>query len=353
MHAYHRRDWLVSAAAALAAAPLTASASPPETEANPRIAAVLLPIVARSIRLPTTSLTPLVVTAIAADPRGQLLAAAGDDHRIHIFRAATLSHVQSLDGHRDRVRSLAFDSSGNRLASTGNDGQLITWDREASFQLQQRRTEAPALARLCWSPQGDSIAAVGFNHRVYLFGSHGKIPRLQCDCRDLRAVAFRSDGQVLAVAGRSGDLHLFDLQSGQLASEIPLHRGRIQDLVFDTQTARVICVSDDGDATVLDSHTGHLIHRIPVTTSKLFAVAVIGDQLAATAGSDNEIRILNTERGEVVRTLPGHYGSVSALSAAGDWLFSGSYDTTLRRWPIAAIAGSGQRIAEGDPRLDR
>ena len=40
-------------------------------------------------------------------------------------------------------------------------------------------------------------------------------------------------------------------------------------------------------------------------------------------------------------------------AAAGGSLFSGSYDATLRRWSIGDIDASGQRIAEGDPRIDR
>jgi hypothetical protein len=55
----------------------------------------------------------------------------------------------------------------------------------------------------------------------------------------------------------------------------------------------------------------------------------------------------------LVRRIEGHQGSVSSLDAGGGMLFSGSYDTTLRRWAIAEIESGRQRIAEGDPRIDR
>jgi hypothetical protein len=55
----------------------------------------------------------------------------------------------------------------------------------------------------------------------------------------------------------------------------------------------------------------------------------------------------------VVQKLEGHTGSVSTLAASGGLLFSGSYDATLRRWSIGDIQASSQRIAEGDPRIDR
>lgn len=347
-----RRRWLMSAAAAVAAAP--ACAEEPRTAAQPsQLAAAQLPVTSRSIRLRSVRETPLVVTAIAADPRGELLAAAGDDHLIRVLRAATLSELQTIDGHRDLVRTLCFDSSGNRLVSAGNDGQLLVWDREQEFKLQQRWEGTPALARVCCAHDGSSIAAVGFSNEVYVIGEPFAQHRLACDCRDLRAIAYRDDGRLLAVAGRSGELHLFDPVAGRLIVHQPLHQSRIHDLVFHTGSSRLICVAADGRVTVFDCDRQAVVHDLAVTTSKLFAVAVLNDTLIATAGSDNAIYLVDTQRGEVVRTLTGHHGSVSTLAAAGDWLFSGSYDATLQRWPIAAIAERGQRIAEGDLRLDR
>ena len=89
------------------------------------------------------------------------------------------------------------------------------------------------------------------------------------------------------------------------------------------------------------------------TTGKLFAVAILNRQLIAVAGSDNMIRIVNTDDGTVIRKLDGHAGSVSTLASSGGVLFSGGYDASLRRWSIGDVELSGQRIAEGDPKLDR
>jgi len=347
-----RSGWLLSAAVALTTAPVLAD-SPPRTGDNPRIAAAQPPVTSRSIRLRTARETRLVVTAIAADPRGELVAAAGDDHSIRILRAATLAEIKTIDGHRDVVRTLCFDASGQKLGSAGNDGQLMVWDREQAFQLHKAWQGTPALAQVRCSPVGSSLAAVGFDNEVYIMGGPAKRPRFECDCRDLRAVAYRGDGRLLAVAGRSGDLHLFDLKDGRLISDHRLHRSRIHDLAFHGESNQVISVGDDGRLTIFDSDRGEVIDEVAVTSSKLFTVARLNETLVATAGSDNAIYIVDTRRGVVTRTLTGHHGSVSALASAGDWLFSGSYDATLQRWSLAAIVGSGQRIAEGDTKLDR
>lgn len=312
-----------------------------------------LPIPARTIRLTRPGQSPAVVTAIAADPRGQYVAASGDDHAIRILLMSNMTTVQTLTGHRDVIRTMAFDPSGDKLVSAGNDGQLIVWDRSESFRVLQRMAGTPALARVRFSSDGREMAAVGFDREVFLIGPRRRQrPIFNCDCDDLRAVAYRDDDRVLAVAGRSGDLHLFDPQGG-LVGDHPLHTGRIHDIAFHRQSNHAICVSEDGQVTVFDTENRQLVRRIAVTTGKLFSVAVVNSQLIAVAGSDNVIRVVNTDDGTVAGQLHGHAGSVSTLAATSGFLFSGSYDATLRRWSIGDVDAEGQRIAEGDPRIDR
>lgn len=296
----------------------------------------------------------IVVTAIAAHPKGELLAVAGDDHLIRIMQASTLKVVHELPGHRDLVRTLAFDPAGETLASAGNDGQLLLWSCDDSFRVAQRMAGTPALARVRFSPDGSELAAVGFKSNVYLMGKRKRLtPTLQCGCNDLRAIAFRSDHAVLAVAGRSGDLHLFDPQSGQPLHHEPIHDSRIHDVVFHHDSNVAISVAEDGHVAFFDTQNRKLIRKVSVTTGKLFAVSVIDSQRVAVAGSDNLIRIVNTDSGLIEHKLEGHSGSVAALAVSGGMLFSGGFDATLRRWSIGELVQSRQRIAEVDPGIDR
>ena len=109
--------------------------------------------------------TSTLVQAIAMDPRGELVAVAGDDHAIRIMETSSLKLLGTLQGHSDLIQTLDFDPQGNRLVSAGNDGQLILWDRRASFRVIQKMQGTPALACVRFSPDGKEIAAVGFNER--------------------------------------------------------------------------------------------------------------------------------------------------------------------------------------------
>ncbi len=341
----NRRRWLAVTAAiatiqyssvSLAQTPIMRSTSSSESVAG------------RVVRLQgiDAGVERVVVTSIAADPRGELLAVAGDDHLIRILEMHTMRVREVLREHRDLVRTMAFDIAGDRLVTAGNDGQLIVWQRGDQFERQQTMRGTPALSSVRFSPDGKMMAAVGFASEIYLIGrTNNEFPTLTCGCNDLRAVAFRGDGELLAVGGRSGELHLFNMRTGKLDEHAGLHSGRIRDLVFGPNSNDIISVAEDGNVIVYDTVGRREKHRVELPSGRCFCAAVIDSQRVAVAGSDNTIRIINTDDGKIMKTLTGHDGSVSSLAASGGILFSGGYDATIRRWLLNEGIGQ-ERIAE-------
>lgn len=240
-----RRTALIASSLGVSAY-LNNSFSPAQAD-SPAEQRLIQSIGTRTIQLDSISanLSGTIIRAIAADPQGDWLAVAGDDHAIRIMRASTLEIVQTLKGHSDLIRTLDFSPSGKRLVSAGNDRQLMIWQRESEFAIQKRFGGAPALACVRFAPDGHEIAAVGFENQVYRIGRVNATDqaKVECDCADLRAVAYRGDGQILAVAGRSGYLHLFDRQSNQLLGEYSIHNARVTSLRFDN----IFLFSDQDD----------------------------------------------------------------------------------------------------------
>ncbi|MEO1526507.1 MAG: WD40 repeat domain-containing protein, partial [Planctomycetota bacterium] len=246
-----------------------------------------------------------IIRAIASDPRGDFVAVAGDDHAIRILSAnGPLRVVKTLRGHEDLIRTLRFDPSGKRLVSAGNDGTLILWARDRDFEIQQKMSGTPVLACVRFAPKSDEMAAVGFSREVYLIGrgEANRRPKLECDCSDLRAVAYRDDGKFLAVAGRNGDLHLFDRTTGDVTF-FKIHYGRVQALEFVRDSNLLISAGEDGNVVLFDTKSQTEVRRIQVTGGKLFSVTVLDGDYLAVAGSDNVIRIINIQLGRVIEEL--------------------------------------------------
>jgi serine/threonine protein kinase/WD40 repeat protein len=71
---------------------------------------------------------PAGVQAVAWHPRGQLLATGCDDHFIYLWDGASGERRGVLEGHSWEVGDLAFNDSGEQLASFGWDMTLRLWD---------------------------------------------------------------------------------------------------------------------------------------------------------------------------------------------------------------------------------
>ena len=286
-----------------------------------------------------------VIKALAIDPLGQQLAMAGDDNRIRVLAAADLDERERLNGHRDLVRSLAFDPSGQRLVSACNAGRLIIWQRADGWQPIRRIDSLPAIFALRFSPDGSQLAAAGFQTGLLLFDADGRRKtQLRCQCRDLRGLVFRQCSRQMAVVGRSGMLHLFDARSGSELGEFPLHPSRIRDIALLPGCDRVVTVGEDGAAIVFDLEQLRVVHAVNLLPCKLFSVVAVDSQTVAVAGSDNRIRLVDCHRGRVTALLEGHRGSISSLAFAKGFLYSGGFDTTIRKWTLPS--GQEDRVAK-------
>lgn len=302
-----------------------------------------------AVQLKPTGVNPNnpVITALAVDPRGEFLAASGDDHTIRILNRSDLSLHAELSGHDDWVQSLDFAPDGGLLVSVGNDGRLITWDRDESWKREIGLADMPALRAVRFAPNGETVASVGFSPRLYLMGiGSNKRPTLDCGCRDLRTIDFRGDGMVVAAAGRSGDLYLYDAITGSTIADVKLNRRRIYEIKFIGKTTRIATVSEDGHAIIYDTEARKVIHDLFVPGCKLLAACMIGTSHLAVGGSDNIIRIFDVNSGTLVDELRGHSGSIASLKSRDGILYSGSFDTTVRRWNLASVL-AGPTVADG------
>ena len=72
--------------------------------------------------------THLRRAGVAFSPDGRLLASAGDDWTVRLWRTADGEEIATFRGHADRVHGLSFSPDGRLLASAGYDGAVKLWD---------------------------------------------------------------------------------------------------------------------------------------------------------------------------------------------------------------------------------
>jgi WD40 repeat protein len=91
--------------------------------------------------------------AVAWSPAGDTIATAGAGLTIQLWDPRTGQSIRTLPGHRDPVNDIAFDGTGARLASAGQDGEVDVWN-VADGSVQVRRQYPTWVYRVAFAPDG-------------------------------------------------------------------------------------------------------------------------------------------------------------------------------------------------------
>jgi len=64
---------------------------------------------------------------VAFSPDGRLLASAGEDQTVRIWRLANGGLLQTLQGHKAGVLSVSWSPDGQMIVSAGEDQMICLW----------------------------------------------------------------------------------------------------------------------------------------------------------------------------------------------------------------------------------
>jgi len=292
-----------------------------------------------------------VVTSVALQKTGDLLAIVGDDHYVCTYDIAQRKFAQHGKIHQDWVRAAQFSPSGDRLATGGNDRTLVIVDVNDLKTPIIKKRQPEAIISIAYSNDGSKIATVGFERKVRIYDAKSghSITEQNCDCADNRCVAFSQDDSMIAVGGRSGAITVWSTDGMSEIATFKKHRQRVRSIAF-TADNKILSAGEDQIIRLSDPHNPSDSKKTNRLGAKLFATEIIQNGFFATGGSDNHVHIWNTDAMAALGSLSGHTGTVSCLDANRNTLVSGSYDATVRIWKtemdssamIAPVVGDRQ-----------
>ncbi len=317
-----------------------AVAPPKATQLTSSVAAIELQSSSLEITLQPVGahVSAPVVTAMAASHDGKYLAIAGDDHVIRLFDVVAQKTVRELSGHADWIQTLVFAADSQTLYSGGNDGRVLRWDNDYPVAPREVVKLGFAIRSMSLASERQLLAIGGFSNDIKIWDiksatwKHG----LKCECSDQRCVKFSPAGDKLLCGGRDGGIRVWDAETGSVLCDRHLHRGKVFTAAFSADGNSITSAGEDRHLIRFDLIADQVKLDREIATTKLMSMCLINDNVVAVAGSDNSIRLYDMLVDDVIANLHGHFGTVAIMCTCGDLLASGSFDTSVRIWDLAA-----------------
>lgn len=204
------------------------------------------------------------------------------------------------------------------------------------------RFRQPFADCLAYSPDGKVLASGGGTTIHFWDPTGGKeLGRLNGHQAGVHAIAFSSDGSLLASTSYDQTVRLWDVAARRELRVLKGHRGSVDAIAFSPDRQHVASASADGTARIWKVATGEVVQCLgpEVLGGTIYALAYSPDgKLLATGGTDKLVHFWNTDTWKELKTLRGHEGSLYSLrfSADGRAIVSCAADGTVRLWDIAA-----------------
>jgi len=188
---------------------------------------------------PTAAVATL--TLLSADSPGWSAA------RVVAADARARGVARVLEGHVAPVVHVVFAPTGDSVASSSRDGEVLLWNARDGTRRAIGRHSA-AVTALVFSPDGRWLASAGQDRLIALRQTSAPDePRLVEMPLAILSLAFAPDSGRLAAADSDGTIHVIDVEAaGEVAKVLRGHRAPVTHLAYSADGSTLASASHDG-----------------------------------------------------------------------------------------------------------
>lgn len=202
--------------------------------------------------------------------------------------------------------------------------------------------QAIPITATTFSPDGKLIVTGGYHELVIWNAEDAKlVRRIKNVGQRVFDLAFSPDGQTLAVGcgepGRSGEVRLFDFQSGEIKGVVARTNDVVLDLAYRPGTNELAVASADSCIRIINMETLKEIRMIASHADWVTAVSWADDGTRlASASRDKSAKVYDGGTGELISSYMGHQAAVRGVSILldGKQVASVGADHKVHRWDI-------------------
>ena len=257
-------------------------------------------------------------------------------------KSTSEDEYNSLRGHQGAVRSLSYNSKGDKLYTAGSDGRIIVWDMNSDegnhTTLQHNRN---AINRTMAISPNDKWLAIGTGNLVQLLElTSTRSPILMKGHNaDVWAIAFTSDSKYIITAGADSSIYKWDLGTQQ-PTLITRTTSHIKTIAVSADDSYIIGGTEGGKLIkwmVSGGGPEEVIDEDP--QNPIYAVAISHDGgLIASGDLSGTVNIYDATSPEKtkIQSLSGHDARINDLkfSPNDKRLASASFDGRIQLWDV-------------------
>ena len=278
---------------------------------------------------------------VAFSPDGTRLVSGFQDGTVRLWEVASQIEVATLEGHTDRVHSVAFSPDGALLASAGGrrDRTVRLWDVATHEEMATLEEHGGRVHSVAFSPDGATLASGSWDRTVRLWdvATHEEMATLEEHGGRVHSVTFSRDGSTLVSSAADGTVLLRDVETGNAAG-LSGH-GSLSSMALSPDGALLASGHQEGTIRLWDAATRTPIATLEGHTSGIGSVSFPPDGALLASGSwDRTVKLWDVGTRGLLGTLEGHIGGVTSVSfspdgatlaSAGGW-----NDATVRLWDM-------------------